>query len=189
MQKAFGIESSECKIFPYDLLYFRPHSLFDVQSTEGGRGQAQGTHTHATLTPHTLTYTTVEFMNTSLGVGYTKEMACGKCGQTPDVATCCCSCVVASLPLPDFNFIAFDAFISIGFLHFGLHNSSSGSPHLLLLFLLASCLPHLLGLCAIKCNRLSKVARREKARAGQVWSLHIWPTFARHLTSFPPSLY
>lgn len=69
MQKAFGIESSECKIFPYDLLYFRPHSIFDVQSTEGGRGKAQGTHTHATLTPHTLTHTTVEFMNTSLSVG------------------------------------------------------------------------------------------------------------------------
>lgn len=43
MQKAFGIESSECKIFPYDLLYFRPHSLSDVQSTEGVRGS----HTHS----------------------------------------------------------------------------------------------------------------------------------------------
>lgn len=193
MQKAFGIESSECKIFPYDLLYFRPHSLSDVQSTEGGGGRHKHschTHTkHHIHTTHTYRHIDVEFMNTSLGVGYTEEMACGKCGQTPDVATCCsCSCLSASLPLPDFNFIAFDAFISIGFLHFGLHNSSSGSPHLPLLHLLSSCLPNLLGLCVIKCNRMSEVAKREKARAGQVLSLHIWPTFARHLTSFPLSL-
>lgn len=100
MQKAFGIESSECKIFPYDLLYFRPHSLSDVQSTEGGGGRhihSCHTHTkHHIHTTHTYRHINVEFMNTSLGVGYTEEMACGKCGQTPDVATCCsCSCLSA----------------------------------------------------------------------------------------------
>lgn len=45
MQKAFGIESSECKIFPYDLLYFGPLILrYDVQSTEGGWGRHSRTH-------------------------------------------------------------------------------------------------------------------------------------------------
>lgn len=65
-------------------------SFFD---TMFNRLRADGAGTHA----HTHRYH--EFMNTSLGVGYIKEMACGKCGQTPDVAvqraTCCSSAAVA----------------------------------------------------------------------------------------------